>query len=352
MRKSYIVNPVSKGEIMATVPGIDVSYWNSGIDWPKVRATGQRFVFAKATEGTAYLDPSFPANWSGAKAAGLLRGAYHFFRANLDGVKQAKKFVDYVNSTGDNGELPPVLDLETHDGQPNARIISRAKDWLDEVETAFGKKPIIYSGQYFLQSYFSETGGGPPKWANDYPLWLAQYPNVYVEGQQPYLPRGWFKWTFWQYSEKGRINGINANVDLNVFNGTLEELYKFAGAQIVTDAASQEKTHTIKDGDTFESIAIKYGVTVRELVSANPQLLRKGETLKIPAAVAIPSESGTGSGSAGGGDTASPKTYAVKAGDTLYAIAIRFNTTVAAIATLNKISDPNKIKVGQVLQIP
>ncbi|MFZ5883243.1 MAG: GH25 family lysozyme [Chloroflexota bacterium] len=337
---------------MATVPGIDVSYWNAGIDWPKVRATGQRFVFAKATEGDSYADPTFPVNWAGAKAAGLLRGAYHFFRANVDGKKQAKKFIDYVKSTKDNGELPPVLDLETHDGQPNARIISRAKDWLDEVEAAFGKKPIIYSGQYFLQDHFSETGGGPPAWAKDYPLWLAQYPNSYVEGQQPYLPRGWFKWTFWQYSQKGRLNGINANVDLNVFNGTLEDLYKFAGAQIVTEPAPQEKTHTVKAGDTFESIAIKYGVTVRELVSANLQLLKPGETLKIPVAVAIPSESGTGSGSAGGSGTSIPKTHIVKAGDTLYAIAIRYNTTVAAIAALNNITNPNKIKVGQVLQIP
>ncbi|MFZ5888782.1 MAG: GH25 family lysozyme [Chloroflexota bacterium] len=337
---------------MATVPGIDVSYWNAGIDWPKVRATGQRFVFAKATEGVSYADPTFPANWSGAKAAGLLRGAYHFFRANVDGKKQAKKFIDYVKSTKDNGELPPVLDLETHDGQTNARIISRAKDWLDEVEAAFGKKPIIYSAQYFLQDHFSEAGGGPPAWAKDYPLWLAQYPNTYTEGQQPYLPRGWFKWTFWQYSQKGRLNGINDKVDLNVFNGTLEELYKFAGAQIVTEPADQEKTHTVKAGDTFESIANKYGVTVRELVSANLQLLKPGETLKIPVAVAIPSESGTGSGSAGGGGTSAPKTHTVKAGDTLYALAIKYGTTVAAIASANNLSNPNNIKVGQILIIP
>lgn len=337
---------------MATVPGIDVSYWNSGIDWPKVRATGQRFVFAKATEGDFYADPSFAANWSGAKAAGLLRGAYHFFRANIDGKKQAKKFIDYVNKTKDDGELPHVLDLETQDGQNNARIIARAKDWLDEVEAAFGKKPIIYSGMYFLQDYFSEAGGGPPKWAKDYPLWLAQYPNTYVDGQQPHLPRGWFKWTFWQYSEKGLLNGINANVDLNVFNGTLEELYKFAGAQITTQPTSEPKKHTVKAGDTFESIAIKYGVTVRELVSANLQLLKKGDALTIPVAVAIPNEGGSGSGSTSGSGTSSQKTHTVKSGDTLYAIAIRYNTTVAAIASLNNISNPNQIKVGQVLKIP
>lgn len=337
---------------MATVPGIDVSYWNSGIDWPKVRATGQRFVFAKATEGDFYADPSFSANWSGAKAAGLLRGAYHFFRANIDGKKQAKKYIDYVRKTRDDGELPPVLDLETHDGQSKARIISRAKQWLDEVEAAFGKKPIIYSGMYFLQDYFSEAGGGPPKWAKDYPLWLAQYPYNYSEGQQPYLPRGWFKWTFWQYSEKGRLNGINANVDLNVFNGTLEELYKFAGAKIVTEPTAEEKTHKVKTGDTFETIANKYGVTVRELVSANPQLLKSGDSLTIPVAVAIPNEGGSGSGSTSGGGTSSQITHKVKPGDTLYAIAIRYNTTVAAIASANNIANPNNIKVGQVLVIP
>ena len=337
---------------MATVPGIDVSYWNSGIDWPKVRATGQRFVFPKATEGDFYADPTFAANWSGAKSAGLLRGAYHFFRANVDGKKQAKKFIDYGEKTKDDGELPHVLDLETHDGQSNARIIARAKEWLDEVEAAFGKKPIIYSGQYFLQDHFSEAGGGPPKWAKDYPLWLAQYPNTYVDGQQPFLPRGWFSWTFWQYSEKGRLNGINANVDLNVFNGTLEELYKFAGAQITTQPTPEAKKHTVKAGDTFESIAIKYGVTVRELVSANLQLLKKGDSLKIPVAVAIPNEGGSGSGSGDGGGTSSQVTHTVKTGDTLYAIAIRYNTTVAAIASLNSIANPNQIKVGQVLKIP
>jgi len=337
---------------MAAVPGIDVSYWNSGIDWSKVRATGQRFVFVKATEGDYYADPTFDDNWLGAKSAGILRGAYHFFRANVDPKKQAKKYIDYVKSMKDDGELPPVLDLETHDGQTKDRIISRAKTWLDQVEKAFGKKPIIYSSQYFLQDYFSEAGGGPPSWTKDYPLWLAQYPNTYVEGQQPYLPRGWFKWMFWQYSEKGSVNGINANVDLNIFNGTLDELYKFADAKISSAPTTTEKNHTIKAGETFASIANSYGVTVQELANANPQLLKAGEQLKVPAAVVIQPGGGSGSGSIGGGGSSSQRTYTVKSGDTLYAIAIKYGTTVAAIASANNISNPNQIKVGQELVIP
>jgi GH25 family lysozyme M1 (1,4-beta-N-acetylmuramidase)/LysM repeat protein len=328
---------------MATVPGIDVSYWNAGIDWPKVRATGQRFTFIKASEGDGYLDPTFDDNWRGAKTGGLLRGAYHFFRANVDAKKQANKFIDYVKSMNDPGELPPVLDLETVDGQSREKIIARAKTWLDLVEAAFNRKPMIYSGQYFLQDHFSEAGGGPPAWAKEYPLWLAQYPSSYVEGSQPYLPRGWFKWTFWQYSEKGRVNGINAKVDLNVFNGFLEELYKFADSQITTENGQSVKRHTVLAGDSFESIANKYGVTVRELVGANPQLLKTGDQLTVPVAVSIPAENGAGPGQ---------RTHTVKAGENLTVIAIKYGTTVAAIASANNIVNINSVSVGQVLIIP
>jgi len=327
---------------MATVPGIDVSYWNAGIDWPKVRATGQRFVFAKASEGGSYADPTFDDNWRGAKNVGLLRGAYHFFRCNIDPKKQATNFIDYVQSMNDNGELPPVLDLETNDGQTKDKIIDRAKTWLDLVETAFGKKPIIYSRQYFLQDYFSEVGGGPPSWTKDYPLWLAQYPNQYIPGMSPSLPRGWFKWTFWQYSDKGRVNGINAKVDLNIFNGSLDDLYKFAG--VTTDPQPTTKKHTVAAGDTFESVANKYGLTVRELVGANPQLLKTGDQLTIPAPVAIPDENDN--------SAPTPRTHTVKAGESLTVIAIKYGTTVAAIASANNITNINNISVGQVLIIP
>ena len=172
-----------------------------------------------------------------------------------------------------------------------------------------------------------------------------------MEGSQPYLPRGWYKWTFWQYSEKGVVNGINAKVDMDLFNGTLEELYKFAGAQITVDKPKTPQKHSIVAGDSFESIANKYGVTVRELISANPQLLKTGEQLTVPAAVAIPSESGSSSGSTAGGAT-SQRTHAVKPGDTLTVIAIKYGTTVAAIASLNNITNINNISVGQLLFIP
>jgi LysM repeat protein len=123
----------------------------------------------------------------------------------------------------------------------------------------------------------------------------------------------------------------------------LEELYKFAGAQLVTEKPLTPQKHTVAAGDSFETIANKYGVTVRELVSANPQLLKTGDQLTIPVAVAIPAESES---------TPAQRTHTVKPGETLTALAIRYGTTVAAIASANNITNINNISVGRVLIIP
>ncbi len=327
---------------MTTIPGLDVSYWKSGIDWPKVRATGQRFVFVKATEGETYIDPTFETNWTGAKASGLLRGAYCFFHPNQDGKKQADSFINVVKAVNDNGELPMVLDLEVPDATPKNKIVTKAKIWLDEVEQAFGRKPVIYSGASFLETNFSDIGGGPPAWAKDYPLWLAWYPNQYTPGMSPLMPRGWFVWTIWQYSKTGTVNGVNSSVDLDLFNGSLDDLYKFAGVQATNQTPS---SHSVAAGDSFESISNKYGVTVRELVAANPQLLKISDNLTVPTPVAIPQEG------SGGSSPISNQPYTVQRGDTLYSIAIKFGTTVPALAAANNIPNPNLIQIGQVLVI-
>src|SRR5512142_1802935 len=122
-------------ELMPTVPGIDVSYWQSGIDWPKVRATGQRFAIIKATEGETYADPTFAGDWSGAKASGLLRAPYCFFHPKQDPKKQADFFCNTVQSLNDPGELPPALDLEVTDGLTPDKIGPRVKACLDALET-------------------------------------------------------------------------------------------------------------------------------------------------------------------------------------------------------------------------
>ncbi len=321
---------------MTTVPGIDVSYWQSGIDWPKVRATGQRFAFVKTTEGESYVDPTFEDNWKGAKQGGLLRGAYCFFHPNQDPKRQADRFLAVLNTVNDDGELPCILDLEVSDGVAKDRIIAKSKAWLDQVEQATGRKPVIYSGVSYLETNLSELGGGPPAWTRDYALWIGWYPNQYTSGMSPLMPRGWFKWTFWQYHPKGSVNGINTWVNLNLFNGTIDDLYHFAG---VPTPDQTPRVHVVAAGDSLESIANKYGVTLSELAAANPQLLRIGDKLTVPVPVDVPAKP-------------VKQTYTVQSGDTLYAIAIKFGTTVPALAAENNIQNPNVIQAGQVLTIP
>ena len=223
--------------------GIEVSYWNAEIDWAKVKNEGIDFAFVKATEGDFYYDPTFDDNWIGTKSVGIPRGAKHFFRANVDPVKQAECFIAAVQVMGDLGELPPLLDLETIDGKLSEDIIPSVKIWLDLVEKAFGKKPIIYSGQFFLQDNFSEAGGNPPAWAQVYPLFIASYPSTYVEESQPPLPRGWATWLFWEYTEKGTIDGVNSNAEMSVFNGSVEDLQAYIAT--VNNVTNQQLSTTI-----------------------------------------------------------------------------------------------------------
>lgn len=320
---------------MAYVPGIDVSHWEAPVEWSMVRAQGIRFAFIKATEGETYVDSTFDENWAGAKRAGILRGAYHFFHPNMNPTRQAERFIQTVRAVGDGGELPPVIDLEAADEIGRDTIISRAKTWIDRVQQTLGKRPIIYSSPYFLKDSFSVPGGGPPAWTKDYVLWIANY-----EVSEPYLPKGWLKWTFWQYTDKGRISGINTNVDLDWFNGTVAQLYQFAGVQL-----PGQGTYTVQSGDTLEGVAGRFGLSVAELIAANSQLIRPNMVLNVPAPGPAEEEPPPP-------PPPPQRTYTVRAGDTLTAIARRFGTTVGALVQVNGIENPDLIRVGQVLIIP
>jgi uncharacterized protein (TIGR03382 family) len=199
-----------------TVKGVDVSHWQGSINWSKVYGDGYRFVIMKASEGTGYTDDTFKTNWAAAKKAGLVRGAYHFFRPKYDGVAQAKHFVSVMGKLSTT-DLPPVLDLEVQDGVSDATVISRAKAFLETVEKLSGKRPVIYTGYFF-------TSLGSPSGFAKYPLWVAHWgvscPNI--------PSGGWKKWSFWQNTNKASVSGISGGVDGDKFNGTLADLKAFA----------------------------------------------------------------------------------------------------------------------------
>lgn len=191
-----------------SIHGIDVSRYQQLISWESVKEMQVRnikftFAFIKATEGNGNVDPYFKRNWRRAKNAGIVRGAYHFFICSKDGKKQAQNFIK--NVTLQSGDLPPVLDVEQTNGASAETIRTRVKDWLLTMEEYYGVKPIIYTNVYFYERYLEGH-------FDDYPLWVAHY----LEAHRPRIKRDW---DFWQHSEQGRVNGIRANVDFNVFNG-------------------------------------------------------------------------------------------------------------------------------------
>lgn len=192
------------------VHGIDISHYQSYINWDTVAAQNIRFAFMKATEGHEFVDTMFCVNWEETRRVGIKRGAYHFYRPTLNPRTQAMNFRN--NVTLRRGDLPPVLDVEVVDGATKAEIIIGVRTWLEMTEMHYGIRPIIYTNVKFynkhLVGYF-----------DDYPMWIARY-NDHAE---PKLAAG-KNWDFWQYGNRGRIKGIAGDVDFNVFQGNIFEL--------------------------------------------------------------------------------------------------------------------------------
>ncbi len=234
---------------MSFARGIDISAYQPNIDWARaIAATGMSFVFAKASDGK-WADPAFSRNWAGAKQAGLLRGAYHFLRLTPDPQQQVNVFLQALGD--DPGELPPVLDLEdpdvhalaskslTEHAAGAAQLTAAAQLWLKAVEGQLQRQPILYTAAWWWNANMF-LAGSQPAWAASYTLWVANYPYLHsvpdvAQIEQgsltPLMPNGWTSWQFWQYSgDLATVDGItNAigqqpHVDLNVFQGTLDDL--------------------------------------------------------------------------------------------------------------------------------
>jgi len=350
---------------MDLVHGVDVSVYEPNVDWRALRSQGFKFALIRATSSLTYVDPKFAEHWAGAREAGILRGAYHYLFGGQDAKKQAESFIATVGD--DKGELPPIVDLEDayNESVHNSKLISTCKAYVDIIEAAFGRKPMIYSRRTYLEPRVSISGKAPD-WAEDYDLWIAQYPFEFDPDRMPNInmprqPNGWKDWKFWQYSESAIVEGVTdeinrpTRIDLNWFRGTETELYEYANVQ-----PAEEKTYTVKPGDTFKGIAESHGLSLDELLEANPSLLEVGSTLKIPGQVEIAApknDTGTGTptGTTGGttGEAAASKTHIVKVGDTLFDIALKYSTTVDAIMAINsQITNRNIIFEGQEIKIP
>jgi lysozyme len=201
-----------------SVHGIDVSRWQSRVDWARVKKmkvgdVKVSFAFIKATEGTWMKDPQFEFNWENARKQGITRGAYHFFLPNVNPKDQAALFFKHVRLR--SGDLPPVVDVEEPRGMSVSQVRQYTKKFLELLENNYKVKPILYTNKDFYKRYFQ----GREEFSG-YILWIAHYHVASLD-----MP-GEEDWHFWQHSDRGNINGINEKVDFNVFNGDSVDLKK------------------------------------------------------------------------------------------------------------------------------
>lgn len=197
-----------KGKVI----GIDVSEFQGKVKWDEVEVLDEKypvkFVFVRATAGNDRVDRQFKKNWEGAKEHKIIRGAYHYYRPNENSIEQANLFIKTVKLQ--KGDLPPVLDIERlPKNQPLDSLKKGLKRWLNKVEAHYQVRPIIYTGESYYDDFLKEEFG-------QYLFWIANY-NFYREKMED-------DWLFWQFTEKASLPGIKRRVDVNIYNGDLQQL--------------------------------------------------------------------------------------------------------------------------------
>ena len=239
------------------IHGIDVSKFQGDIDWNAVANSGVKFAWIKATEGGDRADERFQANWSGAKAAGVPRGAYHFVYWCRPPMEEMAFFEQ--NAPVEDDALPPVLDVEAtptsktcHRHLTQEDAIAEMKVMLDEMERHYGKRPIIYTTVDFYQAILADGA------FMDYPIWVR---SVKYRPAVKYGPRPWH---FWQYQSDGSVAGIQAHVDRDAFFGTRSQWEAFlrdeqSGLRKVDVRGSGESQPAAADAPAPESVAAQSG---------------------------------------------------------------------------------------------
>ena len=202
-----------------TVPGIDVSAYQRRVDWPRVTASGARFVYARCADGLRHPDALFAQHVAGARAQGLFVGAYLFVRLEQPLALQAEALLAAHELCGAR-RLPPALDLEHgSEGKLTAeetRAAARALVAL--VEERLGRPPVVYTCAGWWAGRMS------PRDLGHCPLWVAHY-----GAKAPLMPPPWSRWHLWQHAgDEGRQEGVEGACDLDVWQGSERELEAWA----------------------------------------------------------------------------------------------------------------------------
>ena len=193
--------------------GVDVSHHQGSIDWEKVRAQGYEFAFLRigyrgyGSAGVLGADREFESNYKKAVNAGLDVGVYFFAQAVNE--EEALEEADFVLKLLDGKELqlPVVYDPESilddvarTDDVSGEQFTKNTRVFADRIRDA-GYEPMIYNNMLWEAFEFDLSQ------LRDLEIWYADY---------ELLPQTPYHFSFWQYSNEGRVDGISGVCDLDI----------------------------------------------------------------------------------------------------------------------------------------
>lgn len=314
-----------------TLNGIDIASYQSGIDLTVVPCD---FVIIKATQGTGYVNPDCDRAYQQAKRAGKLRGTYHYVGGG-NAIAEADYYINNIKGYIRDGLLAIDWEAEQNSAWGNEAYLEQL---VRRVIERTGIKPLIYS----MASRYAQVAAVAKKL--DCGLWIAEYADMNPTGYQAHPWReGAYAYAIRQYASTGRLNGWGGNLDLNIAYMTREQWAKYVnpgGKPAAAPAPSKPAAPAKKSEDTIaaEVIAGKWGngqdrVNRLKQAGYNPATIQAKVNAKLVAS------------------KPAARTYTVRAGDNLSAIAAKYGTTYQALAAKNGIANPDLIYPGQVLKI-
>lgn len=328
---------------MSNLPlGADISHFQGDFDFSTFDREGIEFFFAKASEGTNYVDPMFASFMLQKK---YIRGAYHFL-TDEDITAQAQHFADTV--LFEEGMMA-FVDVER---SAELTVIDphRVRQFCDLMAQHWnGYKIGVYMNFDVLQ-HFDWT----PVASGDYWLFLAEW-NMIVNGVSGSGP-----WPFVAFHQYGNDVMSGTTHDVDAFLGTHDQLLRYGnqhGAVVPQTGQNppppvQSHTYTVQAGDTLSGIAARFGMSWQDLWNFgsnrqkinNPDLIFAGEVIDVPGEVPAPTPQSHACD------------YTIQSGDTLSAIAAHHGMSWQDLWNFadnrQRIANPDLIYAGQTIKVP
>lgn len=322
--KMAILEPT--GEVL--FQGLTINEFSAGYNFELAKSQGIDAAILRATAGSNYTDPRFPVAVQRAQDARMRLGFYHYLIA--DSVEEARAQARFFASTISdyNVQLRPAMLFEALEGLSTSQANLIALAFLGEVENLTGVTPVVYTDAQTANTVWSRSV------ADNFPLWViderdASNPDA---GASP-----WSAWVGWQFSRTSDPACLVGGIPVS----------KFTEGMLAEESVSPPSTGTklicvtVAPGDTLTGIARLFNTTVNEIVRlndiANPNRIFPGQRLFLRVATSVPYPC--------------CDVYTVKRGDTLSAIGNRFGVDWRRLASINEISNPNRIFPGQIIKL-